>query len=74
MDDIKHPNDFPPLTPEQIHDLAAAVREDFGGNLSRAGFIESLMSLLEGISGFEVGEVPPSLVELAWVGYVGLTD
>ncbi|RQU43469.1 hypothetical protein DF147_17680 [Burkholderia cenocepacia] len=74
MDDTKHQNDYSPLTIEQIQNLAAAVREDFGGNLSRAGFIEGLMSLLEGISGFEVGEVPPSLVELAWVGYVGLTD
>ncbi|MBR8409480.1 hypothetical protein [Burkholderia cenocepacia] len=74
MNDTKHQNDYSPLTIEQIQNLAAVVREAFGGNLSRAGFIEGLMSLLEGISGFEVGEVPPSLVELAWVRYVDLTD
>ncbi|RQY45884.1 hypothetical protein DF113_05145 [Burkholderia stagnalis] len=32
MDDIKYHNNFRPLTIDQIRDLAAAVREDFGEN------------------------------------------
>ncbi|KVO44222.1 hypothetical protein [Burkholderia ubonensis] len=57
MDDIQHPNDFPPLTINQIRDLAAAFREEFGDNLSRADFPERLPMLLEDVPGFEAGEV-----------------
>lgn len=35
MDDIQHPNDFPPLTIEQFGDLIATVREEIGKRLSR---------------------------------------
>lgn len=31
MDDIQHPNDLPPLTIEQIRDLAATIRYCFWG-------------------------------------------
>jgi len=36
MNNIQRLNDFPPLTFDQIRDLAIAVRKDFGGDLSRA--------------------------------------
>jgi hypothetical protein len=38
MDDTQHPANFPPLTIEQICELAAAIRDVFGGNLSRESF------------------------------------
>ncbi|NHV27594.1 hypothetical protein [Burkholderia sp. D-99] len=69
MDDIKHPNDFPPLSIEQIRDLAKAMREDFGGILSRADFTESLLMLLEDIPGFEFGEADTTPIESAWAEY-----
>ncbi|HDR9757425.1 TPA: hypothetical protein ACK3Q6_003579 [Burkholderia cepacia] len=71
MDDIKHHDDFPPLTPEQIHDLAAAVREDFGGNLSREAFTEKLLLFLEDVPGFEAGQVDARLIESPWAIYSG---
>ncbi|WP_175813166.1 hypothetical protein [Burkholderia contaminans] len=74
MDDIQHRNDFLQLTIEQLHELSTAVREDFGGELPREDFTDCLRALLEDVPGFEMGEVPPSLVELAWVGYAGLAD
>lgn len=74
MDDIKHRNEFRQLTIEQFHELSAAVREDFGSELPRADFTECLLALLEDVPGFEVGEVPPSLIKLAWFGYAGLAD
>ncbi|AIV92019.1 hypothetical protein [Burkholderia pseudomallei] len=33
MNDTQHPIDFPTLTNEQICELAAAVYDDFGGDL-----------------------------------------
>lgn len=69
MNSIRHRNDVPPLTNEQIRDLAAAVRTDFDGNLSRTAFAENLAMLLEDVPGYESGEVPPSLIELAWTEY-----
>ncbi|MFP3506301.1 hypothetical protein [Burkholderia sp. SIMBA_062] len=61
MDDTQHHNDFPPLTIDQICDPGAAVREDFGDELSRADFTENLLMRLEDIPGFELGEVDAKL-------------
>ncbi|HDR9248453.1 hypothetical protein [Burkholderia vietnamiensis] len=72
MDDTKHPNDFPPLTIEQIRELSTAAREDFGGKLSRADFTESLLMLLEDVAGFEVGDVDARFIESAWAMYSDL--
>lgn len=69
MDDTQHPNNFPPLTIEQIRDLADVVREDFGLGLARAGFTDKLLLLLEGVPGFEAGGIPTSLLESAWAAY-----
>lgn len=69
MNENRRQDTFPPLTIEQIRDLAAAVREDFGGNLSRVDFTESLLMLLEDVPEFEGGEVPPSLIESTWGEY-----
>ncbi|KWD88379.1 hypothetical protein [Burkholderia ubonensis] len=69
MDNTKRQNDFPRLTTDQILDLAEAVREDFGDDLSRADFTESLLMLLEDIPGFEAGEVDARLIESAWAMY-----
>ncbi|KGC58608.1 hypothetical protein Y024_274 [Burkholderia pseudomallei TSV44] len=71
MDDIKHPNDFPPLTIEQICELAAAACDDFGGDLPRAAFTEKLLLLLEDVPGFGVGKVDERFIELAWTTYSG---
>ncbi|MBJ9668004.1 hypothetical protein I5693_10640 [Burkholderia cenocepacia] len=73
MDDIQYPNDFPTLTNEQICELAAAVCDDFGGDLSRADFIEKLRLLLEDVPGFEAGKVDERFIELAWTTYSGRT-
>ncbi|HDR9160675.1 TPA: hypothetical protein QDB28_001013 [Burkholderia vietnamiensis] len=69
MDDIKQHDDFPPLTIDQIRDLATAVREDFSGKLSRADFTESLLMLLEDVPGFEAGTVDEGFIELVWTTY-----
>lgn len=53
MDNTRHYDDFPPLTIDQIRNLAEAVREDFGPGLSRAGFNDKLAMLLEDVPGFE---------------------
>ncbi|WP_175866081.1 hypothetical protein [Burkholderia contaminans] len=71
MDDIKHPNDFPPLSSGQIHDLATAVREGFGGDLSREAFTEKLLLFLEDVPGFEAGDVDARLIESIWETYSG---
>ncbi|WP_164980618.1 hypothetical protein [Burkholderia pseudomallei] len=41
MNDIQHHNDFPPLTIERIGDLADAVHQDRGSELSAAEFAKS---------------------------------
>ncbi|HDR8955404.1 hypothetical protein [Burkholderia vietnamiensis] len=71
MDDIKHPYDFPPLTIEQICDLATAVRDNFGGDLSREAFTEKLLLFLEDVPGFEAGQVDARLIESPWAIYSG---
>lgn len=69
MDESQYPNDFSPLTIEQIHELSAAVRETFDGKLSRAAFTASLLLLIEDVPGFEMGEIPASLIDAAWATY-----
>ncbi|MEB5486020.1 hypothetical protein QMA69_12140 [Burkholderia pseudomallei] len=69
MDDIKHPNDFPPLTPAQIQRLAESVQDAFGGNFSRAEFTNHLLALLEDVPGYETGDVPAALIDAAWADY-----
>ncbi|MDN7644689.1 hypothetical protein [Burkholderia cenocepacia] len=71
MNDTQRPNDFPPLTNEQICELAAAVCDDFGGDLARAAFTEKLLLLLEDVPGFEVGKVDARFIKLAWAAYSG---
>ncbi|MDI9700132.1 hypothetical protein QM312_29760 [Burkholderia cenocepacia] len=70
MNTIRHSDEFPPLTIEQIHELSTAVRETFDGKLSRAAFTASLLLLLEDVPGFEVGEISTSLIDEAWVVYI----
>ncbi|KVH13885.1 MULTISPECIES: hypothetical protein [Burkholderia] len=62
MDETRHHNDFPTLTNEQLCELAAAVCDDFGGDLSRAAFTEKLLWLLEDVPGFEADQVDASLI------------
>ncbi|WP_322015527.1 hypothetical protein [Paraburkholderia sp. J12] len=69
MDDTQHHDDFPPLTIEQIRELAEAIREVFGGNLPRTEFADKLMMFLEDVPGYESCEVAAALVESAWVMY-----
>lgn len=69
VNDTQRSDDFPPLTIEQIRELAMAVREDFDSDLSRADFTENLLMLLEDIPGFETGQVNARLIESAWAIY-----
>lgn len=69
MDDIQHPNNFRTLTNEQVCDLATAVRDDFGGDLSREAFTEKLLLLLEDVPGFEASDVDARFIESAWATY-----
>lgn len=71
MDDIKHPNDFPPLTTDQIQGLVESIQDAFGGDFSRTAFTNHLLLLLEDVPGFEVGDVPAALIESAWAIYSG---
>lgn len=73
MDDTRHCNDFPPLTFDQIRDLAVAARDVFGSNLSRAQFADRLAMFLEDVPGYESGEVAGYLIDSAWAEYVNLT-
>lgn len=69
MKDTKQTDDLSSLNADQIHELVAAVREDFGHDLSRADFIDSLLMLLEDVPGFESGDIPMSLLESVWTAY-----
>ncbi|AOJ02699.1 hypothetical protein WS70_13405 [Burkholderia mayonis] len=71
MNDIQHHNDFPPLTTDQIQGLVESIQDAFGGNFSRAEFTNHLLTLLEDVPGFEVGDVPAALIESAWAIYSG---
>ncbi|WP_233831749.1 hypothetical protein [Paraburkholderia sp. ZP32-5] len=72
MKDINFQKDFPSLTIDQIRDLAAAAREIFGSNLSRAQFADRLLMFLEDVPGCESGKASSSLIESAWVKYTDL--
>ncbi|WLE58285.1 hypothetical protein GIY62_14215 [Burkholderia plantarii] len=72
MDESQYPNNFPTLTNEQICELAAAVCDDFGGDLPRAAFMEKLRLLLEDVPGFDVGDVDARSIESAWAMYSDL--
>jgi hypothetical protein len=69
MDDTQHSRNSPPLTAEQIRDLAASIREVFGSNLSRESFADNLLTFLEDVPGYESGENAMALVEPAWAEY-----
>jgi len=69
MDDTRHPASFPPLTIEQIRELAAAIREVFGGNLSRESFADKLLMFLEDVPGYETGRIPETMIDSAWDMY-----
>lgn len=69
MNDTRSQGDFPPLTLDQIQDLATAFREVFGSSLSRAQFTDRLLMFLEDVPGYESGEVVEALVESAWAKY-----
>ena len=74
MNDTSCHGDFSPLTAGQIRDLAAAARDVFGSNLSRALFADKLLMFLEDVPGYESGEVRSSLIESAWVAYHGVDE
>ncbi|MGN6316929.1 hypothetical protein [Trinickia sp.] len=69
MDDTQHPANFPPLTIEQICELAAAIREVFGGNLSPESFADKLLTFLEDVPGYESGKNSIDLIASAWAEY-----
>ncbi|AIO67132.1 hypothetical protein [Burkholderia oklahomensis] len=71
MDDIKDPNDFPPLTIEQIQGLVESIQDAVGNDFLRAEFTNHLLALLEDVPGFETGDVPATLIESAWGIYSG---
>lgn len=66
MDDTRHPDNFPPLTIEQIGEQATSIREVFGSNLSRETFADKLLMFLEVVPGYESGESAVSLIASAW--------
>ncbi len=71
MNDTRYQGDLPPLTADQIRDLAIAARDVFGSNLSRAQFADRLLMFLEDVPGYESGGAPLSLIESAWAAYGG---
>ncbi|WP_153134702.1 hypothetical protein [Paraburkholderia agricolaris] len=74
MEDIQHHSDFPPLTARQIRELAAALHEVFGSNLSRAQFADKLRMFLEDVPGYESGEASSLLIASAWSAYQGTEE
>jgi len=69
MDDTEHPDTFPPLTIEQIRELAAAIGEIFGSNLPRMDFTDKLLLFLEDVPGYETDAADTSLIDSAWAEY-----
>jgi hypothetical protein len=69
MNDTRYQGDLPPLTADQICDLAAALRDVFGSNLSRAQFADRLLMFLEDVPGYESGEASSALIGSAWTEY-----
>jgi hypothetical protein len=74
MDDTEHYSDFSPLTASQIRDLAAALRDVFGSNLSREQFNDKLLMFLEDVPGYEADGASSSLIESAWAEYHGAEE
>lgn len=66
MDDTNQYSDFPPLTADQIRDLAVALRDVFGSKLSHEQFNDRLLMFLEDVPGYESGEASSALIESAW--------
>ncbi|HFT8009238.1 TPA: hypothetical protein ACU9T0_001054 [Burkholderia cenocepacia] len=71
MENIDYPDDFPSVTIDQIRDLAAAVQEDFGPDLSRIAFADKLLLLLEDVAGFNADPLQILLIDSAWTQYSG---
>ncbi|MGF6768640.1 hypothetical protein P3T18_001110 [Paraburkholderia sp. GAS199] len=71
MNDIQPHGDFLPLSAGQIHDLAAAIRDVFGSNISREQFNDKLLLFLEDVPGYESGGASSALIESAWALYGG---
>ncbi|CAE6806115.1 hypothetical protein R69619_05437 [Paraburkholderia nemoris] len=69
MDDTRQPNHFSPLTADQVRDLAAAIRDVFGRNLSREHFNDKLLMFLEDVPGYECGQASSALIESAWLQF-----
>ncbi|GAB6847900.1 hypothetical protein [Paraburkholderia kururiensis] len=69
IDDIRHYDDFSPLTIDQIQGLVESIQDAFGNDFSRAIFTNHLLALLEDVPGYETGDVPATLIESAWVAY-----
>ena len=69
MDDTEHPDNLPPLTIEQIRELAVTIREVFGSDLSRTEFTDKLLLFLEDVAGYESGEDAMALITSAWAEY-----
>jgi len=69
MNNTQSYGDLPPLSIDQIRDLAAALREGFGSNLSRTQFADKLLMFLEDVPGYESPEASSSLIESAWAEY-----
>lgn len=69
MNDTQFHGDFSPLTAGQVQDLAAALRDVFGSNLSREQFNDKLLMFLEDVPGYESGEASSALIESAWAEY-----
>ena len=66
MNDARHSSNFPPLTAEQICDLAASIREVFGSDLPRESFTDKLLMFLEDVPGYETGRIPETMIDSAW--------
>ncbi|MFM0230351.1 hypothetical protein [Paraburkholderia sediminicola] len=74
MNDTQRHGDFSPLSASQVRDLAAALRDVFGGNLSRAQFADKLLMFLEDVPGYESCGASSSLIESAWSAYHGTEE
>ncbi|MFM0382777.1 hypothetical protein [Paraburkholderia dipogonis] len=70
MNDTQCQGDLPPLTAGQLRDLATALRDVFGSNLSREQFNDKLLMFLEDVPGYESDDASSPLIESAWAEYV----
>ncbi len=74
MNDTQCHGDFSPLTADQIRDLAGAIRDVFGSDISREQFSDKLLMFLEDVPGYESGEASSSLIASAWSAYQGTEE